>query len=205
MRKHLALGVCCAVLLAMPCAAFARGGGGIEYMTNPGSDLLGSLAPVGSSLLVLPTGTVQSVSGFGYGVTRGGWKIGGFGTFFSTEPMSVPVPALGTVTRAIGGFGGIISGGQGRLGPFLFSLNMRLGAGGMGVFYDWSPNGMSPLHSGGGTFGLFGSLDAEAGLIVFPAMAISAYAGVEGLLALGYAIVPVATPTMGIRITWGSF
>ena len=206
MRKHLVLGGFCVVLLLAPCLAFAGGGGGIEYVTNPGPDILGSLLPAGSPLLRMPTGTVQAVSGFGYGVTYDGWKIGGFGTFFTTgAPLSLDVPTLGTVTRVIGGFGGIISGGQGRLGPLLFSVNLRLGAGGMGVGYLWYPAGMSPIPVGPGTFALFGSVDAEVGLITFPAMAISAYAGVNGILALGYAIVPVAVPTMGVRITWGSF
>lgn len=205
MEKRLGICVLLALLLLVPCLAEARGGGGIEYLTNPGTDILGSVGLPDGSLLVLPTGTVEAVSGFGYGVTRGGWKIGGFGTFFATEPMAVSVPYLGTVTRAIGGFGGVISGGQGRLGPLLFALNLRLGAGGMGVAYTWAPVGMDPMPVGAGTFALFGSLDAELGLIMVPAMAVSVYAGVSGLVTLGYAIVPVAVPTMGVRITWGRF
>ena len=190
-------------LLLVPVLAQAAGGGGVEYMTSIGPDVTSSFG-LPSSLVSFPTGAAAAVTGFGYGVTRGGWKIGGFGTFFSTEPLAVPLAPLGTLTGAIGGFGGIISGGQGRVGPFVLSLNMRLGAGGMGVSYLWA-TGAGEVPVVGGTFALFGSLDAELGVIVFPAMLVSAYAGVQALVSLPLAVVPLAVPTAGIRVTWGRF
>jgi hypothetical protein len=158
------------------------------------------------TLMPLPTGSTVGLTGFGYGVTRGGWKIGGFGTFFYTGALSVPLPALGgTLTGAVGGFGGVISGGQGRLGPLVYALNMRLGAGGMGISYLWTAAVPSPVPVTGGTFALFGSLDAELGLIVVPAMLVSAYAGVQALVTLPIVVIPLAVPTVGIRVTWGRF
>lgn len=191
-------------LLAAPCVAQARGGGGVEYFTNAGPDLLG--AGVSSGLL-LPFGTetVQGLSGFGYGITRGGWKIGGFGTFFFTLPVSVPIAALGgTLQGAMGGFGGIISGGHARWGPGTFALNMRLGVGGIGVQYEWLSSGAARTITDGSVV-LYAAAEAEIGLVVVPAMMISVHGGMDALVTLSYVVVPVAVPTMGVRITWGRF
>jgi hypothetical protein len=205
MKNRSITAILLAGFLLVPVLAQAAGGGGVEYMTSVGPDVTTSLG-LPSSFVSLPTGAAVGLTGFGYGVTRGGWKIGGFGTFFYTNALSLPVAALdGTLTGAIGGFGGIISGGQGRVGPFVLSLNLRLGAGGMGVSYLWETGAPRAITVGGGTFALFGSVDAELGVIIFPAMLVSAYAGVQALVSLPVVVVPLAVPTVGIRVTWGRF
>ena len=67
------------VAMSAPMVSFANGGGGIEYVTNAGSDVLGK-SLFGGSFVDLPTGSIAAISAFGYGVTIRGWKIGGFGT-----------------------------------------------------------------------------------------------------------------------------
>jgi hypothetical protein len=203
--KYGRLALVLAALLCVPSLAFAGGGGGLEYMTNTGPDVL-SFSGVPSWFLASPsTGTVNGVSGFGYGVTRGGFKIGGFGTFFAAGPFDFPVPWASTVyTNAIGGFGGIITGGYGRLGPFALSLNLRLGSGGFWVSGTSSSHG-SPMPSWSGSGAAFGALDLEAGVVVVPAMMVSVYAGVSGFVSFPYMIIPAAAPTMGVRMTWGRF
>ncbi len=108
------------VFALVPAALFANGGGGVEYITNAGSDVLGTTLFRGS-IIDMPTSSVTALSAFGFGLTRGGWKIGGFGTGFFTQDFALPIPEAGMiVNRAASGFGGIISGGMGRFGPFAF-------------------------------------------------------------------------------------
>lgn len=188
----------------LPGLVYASGGGGIEYLTNVGPDLLPSLALPGG--VSLPTGSVIGFSGFGYGVTRGGWKIGGFGLFLYTDNVSVPVPSLSSsVNGAVAGFGGVISGGQARLGPFRLSLNLRLGAGVIGVRLPYEH--MSPMMMDAGTACLFGSIDGEVGLLFVPAMLVSVYGGLGSIAPIipFYGPVPIASFIAGVRITWGSF
>ena len=194
-----------AALLCVPGLAFAGGGGGIEYITNIGPDVL-ALPGLPRYFLDSPTtGTVIGASGFGYGITRGGWKIGGFGTFFAAGPFDFEVPYASMVYHgATGAFGGVLSGGFGRVGPFALSLELRLGAGGFVVSGTSTWDG-DPMPSLGGSFAAFGSLDAELGLVVVPAMMLSVYAGVSGFVSLPYLVIPAAAPTMGVRITWGRF
>jgi hypothetical protein len=198
MKQLLSTCALAAALACSPVLAYAGGGGGIEYLTNLGSDVLAKIPIPGSALLDVPTGSITGFSAFGYGITWGGWKIGGFATGLYTGPLSIPVPSLGgNVTGMAGGFGGVISGGHARLGPFSLSLNVRLGAGGLGVQYAQTTTGV---------FSLYGALDAEIGLVFVPAMMISAFAGVHALVPMSYAgIFPFAAPAAGIRITWGSF
>ncbi len=174
----------------MPCLSYATGGGGIEYMANIGPDLLPLQLPGSISL---QSGSVAAFSGFGYGVTRGGWKIGGFGLFFYANDISAYIPDVGTVTDAMAWYGGLISGGQARLGPLRLSLNLRLGAG--MAFADFLP-----------TASFYGSVDGEIGLLFVPAMLVSAYAGVGAIASVvGLDLVPAASVIAGVRITWGSF
>ncbi len=185
MKKVLVILAC----LALPSLAFAYGGGGIEYLANVGPDLLPSLSS--SSLVPLPSGSVSGISAFGYGVTPGGWKIGGFGLLFYTNDLPVTVPELGRVDSALGWYGGVLSGGQARLGPFRFSLNLRLGAG--MAFADWMP-----------TASLYGSIDGEVGVLFVPAMLISFYTGVSAIAPFLYnGPVPMGAVVAGVRITWG--
>ena len=175
--------------LALPCLAFAYGGGGFEYFTNVGPDLLPSLNS--TSLVTLPSGSVLGASAFGYGVTAGGWKIGGFGMFFYTDGLSIPIPYLGRVDNASGWVAGVLSGGQARLGPFRLSLNFRMGAG--MAFADWFP-----------TAALYGSVDGEVGILFVPAMLLSAYTGIGVIAPFLYnGPVPMGAIIAGIRITWG--
>jgi hypothetical protein len=193
------------VLLLLPLVAYAGGGGGIEYLTNPGPEIMNALNLPSGSLASLPTGTVNSVSLFGYGITRGGWKIGGFGSFFYTLPIDMTIPEFGyKVTGAAGGFGDIISGGYQRIGPLTLALNLRLGAGGMGIRYVWTDQGQNPFPSSVGTFILHGAVDGELGIILVPAMMVSVFAGVDAIVAMP-AFVPVPVPDIGVRVTWGKF
>jgi hypothetical protein len=205
MKKPRLLLVSAVLLLAAPFLAQAGGGGGIEYITNIGPDAWG-FSGLPSFVLASPqTGTIIGVSGFGYGTTRGGWKIGGFGTFFATGPFDFPVPEYGmNYTSALGGFGGVISGGYGRLGPFALSLNLRLGAGGFAVS-GVSTRGPEPMPLMSASGAVFGALDLEAGVVLVPAMMVSVYAGASGFLSFPFAIIPAAAPTMGVRLTWGRF
>ncbi len=202
MKNTLLVGTLLLSLLAVPPTVGARGGGGVEYFTDLGADLLGGVHP--GLLAPFPTAAIQGLSCFGYGITRGGWKIGGFGTFFFTLPVSVPIAVLeGTVTGAMGGFGGIISGGHGRWGPCVLAVNTRLGVGGIGVSYVWPSEGGRSITDG--TMVIYGGADLELGLVAVPAMMVSVHGGVDALVTLPYAVVPVAVPTVGVRLTWGRF
>ncbi len=57
-----------------------------------------------------------------------------------------------------------------------------------------------------GTFALFGSVDAELGFIVVPAMLVSVYAGIDAVAPISpFFVALLAVPTFGARITWGRF
>jgi hypothetical protein len=207
MRKSLFCAMFLAAIAFTTSLAEARGGGGLEYLTNFGSDVFGQMPGAGGRLLDMPTGTVSAVSGFGYGVLRGGYKIGGFGIFFYTDDISQTIPDFGgPLTHAAGGLGGLISGGYTRWGPLAFSLDLRIGAGGMGVNYLWTQAGYDPVASSAAVFVLYGALKAEVGIVFVPAMMVSAFAGLDALVPVGsMGPIPVLVPTAGVRVTWGSF
>jgi hypothetical protein len=205
MKKNAVALVLLMGLLLVPSLAFARGGGGLEYFVNMGSDILGGVTLPDAFMTDYVSGTIMGVSGYGYGINRGGWKIGGFGTFFYTAPLGLDIPAYDTrVISAVGGIGGVISGGHGRLGPFTFALNTRLGAGGMGIELFW-PGGLDGWNYWSGSFLLYGSADVEVGIVFVPAMMVSVYAGVQGIVPIPYVVAACAVPSMGLRITWGAF
>ena len=163
-----------------------------------------------TSRLVLdyPTGTVTALEAFGYGVTRGGWKIGGFATGFYATGLAVALPSDNLViSDAMGGFGGFISGGAGRFGPFAYSLNVRLGAGLMFAEGVWTmPVTYGSNSFNGGAFLICGGVDGEIGLLVVPAMLVSAYISAQAVMIPTYvSLVAAVVPTVGVRITWGSF
>jgi hypothetical protein len=192
-------------LSSAPIVSFANGGGGVEYFTNAGSDLLGPSFFSGG-LVDLTTGSITSLSAFGYGVTHGGWKIGGFGTGFYAKNLSLVIPEGDmTVNRSAGAFGGVISGGAGRLGLIGYSVNTRLGAGGLAVEGIWTGgSGLSPMTAG--VFSLYASVDAEAGIILVPAMLVSVYVSIDAIVPIApYFIAFLAVPTLGARISWGRF
>ena len=210
MMKKIAM-MAISLFLLTTVSAVAEGGGGIEYLGNAGSDGLPALAGLlsGEVWLDIPTGAIAGFGGFGYGVTRDNFKIGGFGFGYLSGDISKVVPVFGKeLVKLAGGFGGVILGTQASAGPIVIALNTRLGAGGLAV------NQRSyPLGDGGqiytfGTAAFYGSLEIEAGLTLNRIMLISAYAGASGILALTFwepPVLPLIAPIFGVRITWGSF
>jgi hypothetical protein len=206
--KRLPVMVLVAACLASSPLLFAGGGGGIGLLTNAGSEMLGGAPWTNSIVLDYPTGTITALEAFGYGVTRNGWKIGGFGIGFYATSLSLSLPSDDlTITGAAGGFGGVISGGAGRLGSFAYSLNVRLGAGGMAVNCSWiNPQYPSYASFVSGAFAIYGAIDAEVGLVLVPAMLVSGYASLEALaVPTPTTLMAAVVPTVGVRITWGSF
>lgn len=197
-----------ATFVAFGAVAYPGGGGGVEYYTNMDVSVLASIGIPTDILVDLPRGTVHGVGGFGYGIDRRGWKVGGFGKSILMSGQSLPLALPSTrmvVNSVAGGIGGLISGGHGRLGPIDLSVNVRLGVGGLAV--NGYEQGYAPYPTTIGIVALYGSVDAEIGIVFFPTMMISAFVGVEGLapVVYGSGLVGVPVPTMGVRLTWGRF
>ena len=199
------------LMLIVSTSAVAVGGGGIEIVTNAGSDAVPSLAEKisGDAWLDIPTASIAGVGGFGYGVTNDNFKIGGFGFAFWSNEISKPVPAFGVEWKGLaGGFGGVILGSQFALRPIVFALNTRLGVGGISVDLRTYPPQDNATINSFGTLGFYGNVDAEIGLALGGNMLISGYAGVSGILSLTFtspSVLPLLVPMYGIRITWGDF
>jgi hypothetical protein len=194
-------------LASSPLLSFAGGGGGIGLLTNASSQMFGMAPWANGIVLDYPAGTVTALEAFGYGVTRGGWKIGGFGIAFYATNLDLALYSDDlNVTGAAGGVGGVISGGAGRWGPFAYSLNVRLGAGGLAINADWNDPRYSSSHFVSGAFAMYGAIDAEVGLVLVPAMLVSGYVSLEALaVPTPTTLVAAVVPTVGVRITWGSF
>lgn len=126
--------------------------------------------------------------GYGYGVTSGGHRIGGFGVGVTAEDG-----------RSAGGFGGVINGRQARLGSLTASLNTWLGVGGLRLSTG------DPRQF----FAYYAEVNGELGLAVLPFLQISGYLGMQamGNLIPGDPVVDnsVYHPVSGIRVTWGWF
>ncbi len=203
MKKSTRTWLVLAVFLSLPALAYGGLGVGAEYSTNIGADLLP--APPGSALQSLPSGSITQLSGFGYWINPGGWRIGGFLMVLIAGNIGLSVPYSGQpVTSANAGCIGVLSGGQGRLGPFRLSLNLRAGFGGATLGYTDQTTGMPDAVDVGF---LFAAADGEVGLLLVPAMLVSVYAGVEGIL---FAVSEnpassAAALVAGVRIAWGSF
>jgi hypothetical protein len=158
-------------------AAFAYGGGGFfegsQYI-YPGYTNVENPADVHG--------------GFGYGASRSGSRYGGFG-------LSISDPETG---EFLGGFGGVITGRQTRMGPFTLSANIYAGVGyATPELVNW-PGGVSFLAEG----------TVEAGFAILPWLQISAYGGYQviGPLDVNRALVDSRyVPVIGTRVTWGSF
>jgi hypothetical protein len=163
-------------LVVLPLAgAFARGAGGFTWGQQYFDAEL-SNADLGAST----TGV------FGYNVTWGGQRYGGFAMAMHADAFD-------------GGFVGAIAGQEFRMGPFMTAVTLWTGFGGTNV---------TPLYSLPGTFALFGELNFEAGFGFLPGVMFTGYAGMQVLAAVlpdqGIISNAIYTPVLGVRIAWGS-
>jgi hypothetical protein len=136
--------------------------------------------------------SISEVGGFGYGVSSGGQRTGGFGyALYSPD---------GTSSLA-GGVGGVIFGQEGHAGPLTFAVNLWTGLGGISARSLGTETGLAVL---------FGEASFELGIAVTPWMQLSAYAGMQGLAdisphsGIGTRLATYS-PVVGMRLAWGSF
>jgi hypothetical protein len=136
--------------------------------------------------------SISEVGGFGYGVSSGGQRTGGFGyAMYSPE---------GTSSLA-GGVGGVILGQEGHAGPLTFAVNLWTGLGGVSAQFSGAQTGLAIL---------FGEANFELGIAVTPWMQLSAYLGMQGLAdisphsGIGTRLATYS-PVVGMRLSWGSF
>jgi hypothetical protein len=183
MNRTLVAAAVIAVLAASGAYAGRAGGaGGVTY-GNQYLDLDGGWYSVDVE--------ENTVGGFGYGVNRHGERIGGFGlAFFSFDPSVV----------FAGGVGGLINGQQISLGPLTAAAVAWTGVGCLttdvpGLAGSWVT--------------LFFELDVEVGWAVTPWLQVCGYAGMQlmGNVSPGRPFEDFLfyTPTVGVRIAWGSF
>ena len=169
-----------AILSVLPLAgAFARGAGGFTWGEQYFEQDLSNVN-LGTSCNGV----------YGYSVTWGGQRIGGFAMAMHSDTV---VPAFNA------GFVGGIAGQEVRVGPFMAAVTAWTGFGGMT---------MNPLVQGPAAFALFGELNVEAGFGFLPGVMVSCYAGLQAVAQVfpEQAIIQNAfyTPVMGMRIAWGS-
>ena len=128
---------------------------------------------------------------FGYSVTYGGQRVGGFAMALNT---SAGEPELN------GGFLGAITGQEFRTGPFLGAVNLWTGFGGL-------TGGATPGIPG--SLALFGELNLEAGFGFMPGVTLTGYAGMQVTSSLSasapYFTNVMYTPVLGMRVAWGAF
>lgn len=185
-RKIVVLGLALtAALLAAP--GFADGGGGFFYgLQSPEYPFLEGFSIRSSSPGLMYTG------GYGYGASRHEVH-GGFGVGFSDSEQNPSV---------LGGYGGVIQGLRGRLGPVNLMLTSWTGIGGIKFTGGLDASTRSYLI-------LSEELDLELGLAVFRWFMPSVYAGyqVMGNLTPGqpFADFFTYTPVFGLRFTFGKF
>jgi hypothetical protein len=133
-----------------------------------------------------------TVGGFGYGVSRHGERIGGFGlAFFSADPSVV----------FEGGVGGLINGRQFSIGPLTAAAVAWTG---VGCLLTDVP-GMA-----GSWITVFLEADVEIGWALTPRMQVTGYGGMQVLANFGPGDpfdenMLFYTPVAGVRIAWGSF
>ncbi len=134
----------------------------------------------------------MQLGGYGYGVTSGGQRIGGFGLAFFGGGMSS--------RNLAGGVGGVLSGQEFHAGPLIVAVNLLAGIGGIGT---------SGLPTPGGYAVLFGEATLEAGVAVFPWMMLAAYGGMQVMTNFvpgrAFSDALYYTPVAGVRASWGSF
>ena len=139
-------------------------------------------------LLVLTAGAGAAVATAGGGVTSGAHvTVGGF----SNHDLAA---------TAYGGFGGNVTGQELVLGPLTLAITAWTGVGGIAA---------EGIPGSGGYFALFEELDVEIAFAPMPWMQIVAYAGFQVVVSVlpgFFANEAIAyTPTLGIRLVWGSF
>jgi len=168
-------------VLALPVSlVFARGAGGVTWSDQRTISGLSNAAV-----------STSEVGGFGYGVSSGGTRTGGFG-------YALYSPS-GTDSLA-GGVGGVIVGRESRTGPFTFAANLWTGLGAVSSTFS----GTQSSH-----MVLFGEASLELGIAVTPWMQLSAYAGMQSLADVDHqgigAHLAQYSPILGMRLAWGSF
>lgn len=185
--KRVQTGLLILLTALLPAAAFADGGGGFFFGSQTASYPFLPGLPVQNS-----SPGLDYVGGYGYGGS--GHEIsGGFGVGFSRSDD----PA-GTA----GGYGGVIYGVRGLLGPVNIMLTSWTGIGGIRV-YD-------PASGGGRGYLLFTEeIDLEIGLPIVRWFMPTFYAGYQVAGSLcpqepfrGYFSY---TPVVGVRFAWGGF
>jgi hypothetical protein len=128
---------------------------------------------------------------YGYSVTRGGQRIGGFAIGIDPNDQAADVH---------GGFIGAITGQEMRTGAFSAALNIWTGLGGLSV---------NPVLRTGGGFALFGEADLELGVSFMKGFQVVVYGGMQGLADVATGRLDWSaiyyTPVFGVRVAWGSF
>jgi hypothetical protein len=179
--KSLKTGIFAAAMLVLPLAVYAGGGGGLTW----GEQYFASSALSNTDLQTSTAGV------YGYGVTRGSQRVGGFAmAIHTTSPMQA----------MDGGFVGAIAGQEMRAGPFTAALDLWTGFGGLAAI---------PALGTSGAFALFGELSLELGLTGIPGVMLTGYAGMQAIAAVqpDQALFGkvMYTPVIGMRLAWGSF
>ena len=173
--KRFAIAVALAFLVAV--GAFAHGGGGVFS----GEQLMiESYNNIGVPLV--------AHGGYGYGASHDGIRHGGFGMVLASDEFDT----------VAGAFGGIVTGAQRSIGPFMASINLWSGVGYI------NPD----LLDIPGYAGFMAELTAEAGFAPLPWFQVSLYAGMQafGGFDLSEFLTQVRyAPVIGSRVTWGSF
>jgi hypothetical protein len=178
------VGLILAVIL-LPAAAFADGGGGFFYgLQTTEYPFLQGYPIRNNSLGLMYTG------GFGYGMS-GSEVTGGFGVGLSDFEH-----------KTGGGYGGVIHGFRGVLGPVNLLLTSWTGIGGL----KYSEALSGDTHS----YLIFTEeIDLELGLAILPWFMPMLYAGYQVMGNL-YPEKPFRgffsyTPVVGVRFAWGRF
>jgi len=199
MKPSVILPLALFVLSALPLTA--EGAGGVEFTQVVGQDLWGL---PGRSSLPAVTGQITGIGGFGYGVMEDGSVIGGFGMGITSHNLDLAEGPGGTPVRGFhAGYGGMLGGWQHRWGPLVGLVTTKLGFGGA----DWSSvEGVRSEGSHAG-FSMLGMAEAQIGVLVFRWFNLGLKAGVAGTLTIvpGEPFLIGYAPTIGLRLSWGSF
>ena len=185
MRMNRVFVAAAAIAALAASGAWAHGGGGAGGVTH------------GFQYLELNRGCYSvdvrenTVGGFGYGVDRHGERFGGFGLAFFSEDPSVVFE---------GGVGGLINGQQFSIGPLTAAAVAWTGVGCLTTDVP----GMA-----GSWITLFLEADVEVGWALTPWLQVTGYAGMQLMTNLSpgdpFEGMLFYTPTVGVRIAWGSF